>query len=48
MSAFIETLKTMYSQGKIELTKIEKMRDEMRISSGEYDYIVKKGDEVKS
>jgi hypothetical protein len=24
------------------------MRDEMRISSGEYDYIVKKGDEVKS
>jgi hypothetical protein len=48
MSTFIETLKAMYSQGKIELTKIEKMRDEMRISLEEYNYIVKKGDEVKS
>lgn len=40
MSPFIETLKRLYWAGKIDIAKIDALKNDGKITQEEYDYIV--------
>lgn len=42
-SVFIDTLKKMYNENKIEVTKIRKLLSDKKITNDEYQYIIKEG-----
>lgn len=41
-SMFVNTMKTMYMLKKIDITKLQSLRNNRKISSEEYEYIVRR------
>lgn len=41
-SMFVNTMKTMYMFKKIDITKLQSLRNNRKISSEEYEYIVRR------